>query len=265
MTATLTHHHNSFSAANSLFFPPPPPPQTTKTPTKRPAMPKPPSAAAASPLLQYPPKAVALFALGFIFSVIIDHFQQEHDITRYPRNVSQLFDTVFWVPLNCGFGACLVGTLYPILDYRIFGRPHKYKRDWPNVLRCCGGFIGVNYAAAKLPWTSSMQVSLVLSLSAVWLWLMFDRTLHGFLLSSTVAIVGTWIAQMFVHSGMYSFTKADFFGVRSWFPCMLYSAAVMFGSIGRQLTIVPDEYYPSAKADAAAAAPSTAKPNVRVS
>lgn len=40
-----------------------------------------------------------------------------------------------------------------------------------------------------------------------------------------------------------SFTKADFFGVRSWFPCLLYSGSILFGSIGRQLAIVPDDYY----------------------
>ncbi|KAJ3147369.1 Insulin-induced protein 1 protein [Geranomyces variabilis] len=223
--------------------PPPPPPPPPQSPPPPPSPPPAISHKTASPFLHYPPKAIALFALGFIFSVIIDHFQQEHDITRYPRNVSQLFETASWVPLCCGFGACLVGTLYPLLDYRLFGRPHRYKRDWSNVLRCCGGFIGVNYATSKLPWTSSMQVSLVLGLSAVWLWLMFDRTLHGFAVSLIVAVVGTWVAQFFVQSGMYSFTKADFFGVRSWFPCMMYSASVMFGSIGRQLTIIPNEYY----------------------
>ncbi|KNC98365.1 uncharacterized protein SPPG_06073 [Spizellomyces punctatus DAOM BR117] len=193
-----------------------------------------------SPLFRYPPRAVALFALGFGISVMIDHFQQEHDITRYPRNVKQLFSTASWVPLSCGFAACLVGTLYPILDYYF---SHRYNIGWSNVLRCCGGFIGVNYATSKLPWTSSQQVSIVLALSAIWLWLMFDRTWHGFVLSLLVAVIGTWVAQYFVCSGMYSFTKADFFGVRSWFPCMLYSGSVLFGSIGRQLTIVPDEYF----------------------
>ncbi|KAI8823568.1 insulin-induced protein-domain-containing protein [Fimicolochytrium jonesii] len=225
-------------------------PTTTQTAKRTPAQQSPTHSDAlkhklsTSPYVLYLPKALALFILGFAFSIIIDLFLQEHDITRYPRNVSQLFSTASWVPLCCGSSALLIGTLHPLLDYALFGRPHKYNRDWSSVMRCCGGFIGVNYAATKLPWTSSIQVSMVLALSAIWLWLMFDRSPHGFFLSSTVAILGTWFAQFLVSNGMYSFTKADFFGVRSWFPCMLFSGAIMFGSIGRQLTIVPMECFP---------------------
>ncbi|KAI9104768.1 insulin-induced protein-domain-containing protein [Phlyctochytrium arcticum] len=167
-----------------------------------------------------------LFLLGGLFALIIDKFQQSHDITRYPAT------TALWVPLCCGGAGAFIGSLYPVLD-RHFG----YARPvgWSNILRCCGGFVGVNYATSKLPWTSTPQVSLVLALSSVWLWLLFDRSSHGFFFSLTVAFIGTSVAQSFVNSGLYSFTQADFGGVRSWFPCMLYSGSVLFGAIGRQL------------------------------
>ncbi|KAI8997959.1 insulin-induced protein family, partial [Gaertneriomyces semiglobifer] len=180
-------------------------------------------------------RALILFTLGFAFSVIIDHFQQEHDVTRFPRNGAQVFSTASWVTLSCGAAGCLVGTMYPMLDYYLSSTPHACNRDWPSVLRCTAGFIGVNYATAKLTGTDGAQISLALSICAVGLWFMFDRTWYGFLLSLLVAIIGTWAAQFFVSTGFYIFTKADFFGVRSWFPCMLYSGSVLFGSIGRQL------------------------------
>ncbi|RKO89849.1 insulin-induced protein family, partial [Blyttiomyces helicus] len=180
-------------------------------------------------------RALVLFLLGFAFSVIIDHLQKEHGITRYPSDVSQLFDSASWVPISCGLSAVLVGTLYPVLDWTWGARPHRFNREWSSVLRCCGGFIGVNYAASKLPWNNSVQVSITLALLGIGLWFLFDRTWHGFMLSTLMASIGTWVVYMLVSHGFYSFTRADFFGVRSWFPCILYASCICFGSIGRQL------------------------------
>lgn len=111
----------------------------------------------------------------------------------------------------------------------------------------------MNYAASKLPWTSSIQVSITLALLAMGLWYMFDRTVHGFLLSTLFATVGkklsvfltsniqgTWVGFVLVANGAYTWTKADFFGVRSWLPCILYCAAVCFGAIGRQMELIND-------------------------
>ncbi|TPX64267.1 hypothetical protein SpCBS45565_g06009 [Spizellomyces sp. 'palustris'] len=165
-----------------------------------------------SPFFRYPPRAVALFALGFAFSVMIDHFQQEHDITRYPRNVKQLFSTASWVPLSCGFAACLDGrTFYDAVEDLLVWVSALLRQSVMLYQQCTKAFLvafiainsGVNYATSKLPWTSSQQVSIVLALSAIWLWLMFDRTWHGFVLSLLVAVIGTWVAQYFVCSGMY--------------------------------------------------------------
>ncbi|KAJ1538813.1 Insulin-induced protein 2 protein [Cladochytrium tenue] len=213
-------------------------------------------------LAHYAPRALLLFALGFLFSVIIDHLQKEHNITRYPPDIPKLFSTASWVSLSCGFAGCLVGTLYPLLDSLLLesdsdgprgpgsgtgsgrrGRsrpPHLRRGEWSSVIRCCGGFIGVNYAASKLPWTSSVQVSLTLALLAIGLWFLFDRTWHGFVISSVFAVVGTWIGFLLVSHGAYRWTQADFFGMRSWLPCILYSSCVCFGSIGRQLAVLPE-------------------------
>ena len=78
-------------------------------------------------------------------------------------------------------------------------------------------------------------MSITLALLALGLWYLFDRTWHGFLLSLFFACVGTWVGLELTARGAYAFTKADFFGVRSWLPCVLYCGGVCFGVIGRQL------------------------------
>lgn len=78
----------------------------------------------------------------------------------------------------------------------------------PIYLRCMGGFIGVNYAASKLPWTSSMQVSCTLALISAALWFLFDRTFHGFMISLTVASMGTTVAYFLVLNGWYRYVSS---------------------------------------------------------
>ncbi|KAF9212636.1 Insulin-induced protein 2 protein [Podila verticillata] len=196
--------------------------------------------------LYFPIRASVLFVLGFVFSLIIDHLQTQHQLIEYSKATlaSPLWDTAGWLPPTCGASAVLIGTIYPLGDYLWWGqRVDRINRDWSSVMRCMGGFIGVNYAASKLPWTSSMQVSCTLALISVGLWFLFDRTLHGFMISLTVASFGTTVAYFLVLHGWYSFTRADFFGVGSWIPCILYSSSVCFGSIGRQLDVVPETWY----------------------
>ncbi|GJJ75790.1 hypothetical protein EMPS_08148 [Entomortierella parvispora] len=195
--------------------------------------------------LYYPIRAMILFILGFVFSLIIDHLQTQHHLVEYPGTMPRLWDTASWLPPTCGASAVLIGTIYPLGDYLWWGRQvrRSTSRDWSSVMRCLGGFIGVNYAASKLPWTSSLQVSCTLALISVALWFLFDRTFHGFMISLTVASFGTTVAYFLVLNGWYSFTRADFFGVGSWIPCILYSSSVCFGSIGRQLDVVPEAWY----------------------
>ncbi|KAI7821572.1 insulin-induced protein-domain-containing protein [Gamsiella multidivaricata] len=197
--------------------------------------------------LYYPIRALILFMLGFMFSLVIDHLQTQHNLIQYPRNAHHyLWDTASWLPPTCGLSAVLIGTFYPLGDYLWWGQRVKQgNQDWSSVMRCFGGFIGVNYAASRLPWTSSLQVSCTLALISVGLWFWFDRTFHGFMISLTVASIGTLVAYFLVLNGWYSFTRADFYGVGSWMPCILYSSSVCFGSIGRQLDVVPATWYDS--------------------
>ncbi|GBB95216.1 hypothetical protein RclHR1_00250014 [Rhizophagus clarus] len=194
-------------------------------------------------LSYYPPRFLTLFLLGSLTSFVIDHLLTQNHITEYPKDIPKLIDTAAWIPPTCGASAVLVGSLFPLADYWLMRKPQEFQREWSNVMRCMGGFIGVAYAATKLSWSSNYQVSCTLALISIVLWFLFDRTSHGFMMSTLFSSIGTGVMYMLVSNGIYSFTHADFFGVRSWIPCILYSSCVCFGTIGRQLMIVPEEWF----------------------
>ncbi|KAL2913187.1 hypothetical protein HK105_207306 [Polyrhizophydium stewartii] len=122
-----------------------------------------------------------------------------------------------WVPLSSGLAACLVGTLYPLLDELLLSarQAAAVRRDWSSAI--------------------SWQTSVSLALIAVGIWFVFDRSRHGFILCLLAATSATFVVHMLVHRGVYSYPQADLFGVRSWFPCIIFSACVCVGSVGRKL------------------------------
>jgi len=63
--------------------------------------------------------------------------------------------------------------------------------DWALVVRGIGAFVGIVFAIRKLPWTSTMQVSLTLALANPFLWYLIDRSKPGFLLSAAVGLAGS--------------------------------------------------------------------------
>lgn len=63
--------------------------------------------------------------------------------------------------------------------------------DWALVIRGIGAFVGIVFAIRRLPWTSTMQVSVTLALANPILWYLIDRSKPGFLLSAAVGVVGS--------------------------------------------------------------------------
>jgi len=74
-----------------------------------------------------------------------------------------------------------------------------------------------------------------LAAMAIVLWYIFDRTTQGFLMGLIIGVGGTIAASILAVFGAYSFTRADFFGVRSWIPVVFFAAGVCYGTIGRKL------------------------------
>jgi hypothetical protein len=70
---------------------------------------------------------------------------------------------------------------------------------------------------------------------AIALWYLFDRSGPGFVLGLVVGVLGTAATGALVSAGAYVFTHADLFGVRSWIPCLLFSAGICIGTVARAL------------------------------
>ncbi|KAF9896875.1 hypothetical protein BX616_006581, partial [Lobosporangium transversale] len=105
--------------------------------------------------LYYPIRAMILFVLGFVFSLVIDHLQTQHQLVQYHPDTNNrfsnsgssnnnvyfmsstrmLFDTASWLPPTCGASAVLIGTIYPLGDYLWWGkRVQRNGRDWSGVM-----------------------------------------------------------------------------------------------------------------------------------
>jgi len=161
--------------------------------------------------------------------------------------------------------------------------------DWNPAVRSIGAFVGIAFAIVslssimlhkritnpsqrRLPWQSTLQLSLTLALANPCIWYLIDRTRAGFLLSSFVGIVGAAVL-LIVHPavlpqparrsntaeahlrGNKSSTIGNTatmlqdlplglsklgltyenIGVATWAASVLFCSAVCFGNIGRKL------------------------------
>ncbi|KAI0400392.1 insulin-induced protein-domain-containing protein [Xylaria palmicola] len=71
------------------------------------------------------------------------------------------------------------------------GKNLRRRTDWALAVRVIGIFIGIAYAIRKLPWDSTLQVSLSLALVNPALWYLIDGSMPGFVVSSAVGLAGS--------------------------------------------------------------------------
>ena len=136
-----------------------------------------------------------------------------------------------------------------------------------QVVRSIGAFIGIAYAIRRLPWQSTMQLSLTLALANPAIWFIVDRTPPGFVLASTISTIGTVIllainpalvpdpspAQVLRdlvarHGSLGAAVKhaesedlvlglftTESVGIATWIASVLFVSSICFGNIGRRL------------------------------
>lgn len=133
--------------------------------------------------------------------------------------------------------------------------------NWMPVVRSVGAFVGIAYAIRKLPWTSTLQISLTLALVNPFLWYLIDRSVTGFVLSTVVAMIGTTglmaldstlipnpLSTPSTSANGTSVTGAAGYladAYRSgkvdstiWVMSVLFCAVLCFGHIGRRLALL---------------------------
>ena len=137
-----------------------------------------------------------------------------------------------------------------------------------DVVRSIGAFVGIAFAIRKLPWQSTLQLSLTLALANPAVWYLIDRSPAGFLLSAVVALSGTAVllginpalipspsstalpqAHMTMQTADVNGTTSgvgseelvlgvfsqESIGVVIWFVSVLVVSSVCFGNLGRRL------------------------------
>lgn len=122
-------------------------------------------------------------------------------------------------------------------------------------------FLDANALQRKLPWTSTLEVSLTLALANPFLWYLLDRSKPGLLLSTTVGLIGTTgilaldsglvPSPLAVPSGYNStadaahgsgFLSEGFLKDKAesaiWITSVLFCSVLCFGHIGRRLALL---------------------------
>ncbi|KAF1982334.1 hypothetical protein K402DRAFT_340609 [Aulographum hederae CBS 113979] len=237
-------------------------------------------------------RGLALFAFGVAYGSIVSHLHDTRHIA--PVRVEGI-DRASWGYLAFwGVAGVLLGTLLPWVDRLLGGvdqgveeqepedgdlRSEKSRErtregsggmrdmalgaEWHPIVRSIGAFVGIAFAIRKLPWQSTLQVSLTLMLANPALWYLLDRTVPGFVLSLLVGLFGTGallaINPHLVPSpaslssnGTYTtpspglggygaaetvggVVSYDTVGVATWIGSVLFCSCVCFGNIGRIL------------------------------
>lgn len=201
-------------------------------------------------------RVLCLFVFGVAYGVIVTHLHDRSTIL--PTKASSVFiDFERWSPrylVFWGLAGVGLGSLLPWLD-RMDPTitTGEAKWDWNPAVRSIGAFVGIAYAIRRLPWQSTLQVSLALALVNPFLWFVLDRTRSGFWFASLAGIAGTAFLfqtnpemiknpaqdlarnnQDFVTIGPVEILIQNI-ALGTWISSVLFCSCVCFGNVGRKL------------------------------
>lgn len=220
-------------------------------------------------------RTVTLFGIGVLYALLITHLHDQRSLA--PVRVE--LNRGSWTYLFCwGTAGILLAEALPWADTfwadedaeaESSEQEARRKREsakgldgWLDVVRAVGAFVGIAFAIRKLPWQSSLQLSLTLALANPALWYLVDRSPPGFVVSSAFAIGGTAGLLLINPALVPSPTPAELLrgliarhgvdgvnrealvlgifseesiGVATWIASVFFISAVCFGNIGRRL------------------------------
>ncbi|KAF4491332.1 Insulin-induced gene 2 protein [Colletotrichum fructicola Nara gc5] len=234
----------------------------------------PPSTAASTLFTTF--RIALLFIIGMGYGVMVTRLQNEHRFSSFQVE-SIIKPSYNWQYLSLwGLSGVVLGGLLPWFDgvwEETFGKEEEIAeerespspedaspvKDWALVVRSIGAFVGIVFAIRKLPWASTLQVSLSLALVNPFLWYLIDRSKPGFLLSMAVGVTGSAVllginpdvmptpssltyrneserayAEPMTLGGLASQETIE---TGIWMLSVLFCSCVCFGNIGRRLAI----------------------------
>lgn len=214
-------------------------------------------------------QTVMLFGFGTGFGVLITQLHRTQHITPVPvpaNRSNPMFYQLAW-----GLLGVLIGNTLPQIDiwfedeeaiaegFTDVPKPQQHIRTistssqgrsaasesgplWHPAVRSIGAFMGIALALRKIPWQSTLQVSLTLAIANPVLWYLIDRSRPGFLLSLAISMVGTFVSLLvnpnFVPlPDIYQQNMSDKMGTYVWLASILFCTSLCFGAIGRRLQL----------------------------
>lgn len=226
-------------------------------------------------------RVFALFSFGVAYGVIVSHL---HDTRNLAPVRMQGVDRSQWQYYAVwGIAGVILGSLLPYVDllWERDAPPEEEEKtspqaplgeQWNPVVRSIGAFVGIAFAIRKLPWQSTLQVSVTLSLVNPALWYILDRSRPGLALSTLVSITCTSILLLAkpdvvpspaAHTnatglpsvnpgsnGLNGDTRVpelfagvvsyESLGVATWIASVLFCSCICFGNIGRRLAVLDE-------------------------
>lgn len=192
-------------------------------------------------------RITSLFVLGTAYGIIVTHLHHSKSLSATSM-LSVHYGLQYLI--TWGLAGIALGSILPWLD----GTSAGAKIDWEPVVRSIGAFVGIAYAIRKLPWQSTLQVSLTLALINPFLWYLVDRTRAGFWFSAVVGVVGSVVMlqtspgliqapEIVYGAGVESrgegllagWVPVERVGVWVWVCSVLFCSCVCFGNVGRRL------------------------------
>jgi hypothetical protein len=225
-------------------------------------------------------RVTALFGVGMLYGMLVSHLHDRQDIA--PVKVEGIDRTAWPYYVFWGLAGVLLGEALPHLDAMWNGdededieeREEDARRRntgssrkqgmvaWNDVVRSVGAFVGIAFAIRKLPWQSTLQLSLTLALANPAIWFLVDRSPPGFILSALVSLGGTGMLlgvnpalipspspRPVLHERARNATALlngneelvlglftqESVGMATWIASVLFVSCVCFGNIGRKL------------------------------
>lgn len=241
-------------------------------------------------------RAAILFALGVGYGALVSRLHDNQHIA--PVHISGIDHSSWTYAAFWGVAGIAFASLLPHLDswwrrtststststskkkgaqQRQQQQDETNPADWTIAVRSIGAFVGIAFAIRKLPWQSTLQVSLTLALANPALWYLLDRTKPGLLLSVVVGTLGTFglllvnpnivpspasghngtMSSQHLHhdvglqQGQAPWTDGravddiilggllsyESVGVATWLGSVLFCSCICFGNIGRKMGI----------------------------
>ncbi|KAK5943349.1 hypothetical protein PMZ80_004356 [Knufia obscura] len=219
-------------------------------------------------------QTVMLFGFGMGFGSLITHLHKTQQITTMPVPTSSANSQYYQIAW--GIMGVVLGNVLPQIDTffddeeaianGLAAKPQQYQHIrslssasqsgkerpsladsglgpmWHSAVRSAGAFVGIAFALRRVPWQSTLQVSLTLAVANPVLWYLIDRSKPGLASSLLVSIGGTFMSllinpQFVPVPEIYHEQASERVGVFLWLASIFFCTSLCFGAIGRRLQL----------------------------